>query len=1490
MLAKNYFAHKKILSCCVILGMSLNFLMAQAQVAKSDLSEATIIYDKRKITIPEFLGAGSDNMEAVGTCLGLTPETNTAWFTWEGATEGTLSFIIKPININSSDQLGFVLFRLENSPGTANTVIRCAIPCTTDAIGLQPGTNNFVIDDCSIYQNNGFLVPITMEQDKKYALMVENTSSAEGFTIEFGGDGDIVDLKADSLALVALYNSTGGNNWINNWDLSMPIDSWYGVTLTTSGCVEKIELSNNNLIGSFPDLRFDSLTVLNISQNSIRNLAELTGMPSLQNLNIANNFFTFDDLIPNESKAENYSYTPQKNVNLFFNRKDGLGCVGNFLIFENQSIELLIEEDEELNLNNYSWRRNDIVVEEGNNREFSITNVNEENGEGDWLCIITNDLLPDLTLITRPSSVRVSKEIPLELILAKTNGQKGEQICIDFQVNGFDSILVYQFPIEWDTQQLDYLEIRNFNSSISEGQSTVETEVATGILRHSWFDKELKLLTLPSKSTLFQVCFTLKTNIISSNDLSINIPTDDIVLEFYSQLENNVDECINPTFSFINQCRERDSLALVALWNATHENGPWINEWDLNMPMDNWHGVELNSEGCVEILELDDAIDLDAKTYRTNNMEGEIPEELASLRDLRFFSVSGNQLRGDLFSIATNWNKIENIGFWNSRFEGEIPSSIGDLSLLKQLTGSSFFRLTANLNDICRLDSLEELYFSSIRIADTIPNCISDLENLTSLGLSSCNLKGKIPVELSKLQDLNFLSLGGNQLEGEIPKELVQLQYLTSLLFEDNQLTGPIPEGIGLLQDLQELDLSTNQLTGQIPLDLQGLQNLRFLRLTKNQLSGNIPIELGQLQNLQKLDLSINQFEGGIPKILGTLEKLEELNLRNNLLTGDVPEELGNLIQLTRLWLHNNKLSGTLPQQLGELTNLINFRLHSNNLSSPISSQLSNLTNLQELTLQNNNFTYEDFSIFSDVSNLTVGPQKPFFKDTTYVGIVNNPLEINLAIDKNLNNNEYEWNKNEGAWAPDAANNLNTNRLIFPSIQPTDAGTYNAMVTNPDFPEAILESYPINIQVCNAEEDSMQLVLLYNATNGDGWANNDNWLSDQPIEDWYGINTNDFGCVGTIDLRNNNLTGTLPALNFNTLDTLILANNAISSTLPDLQLPLARVLDLSYNQLNGSIPSTIGGLIKLRVLNLSHNNLTNTIPPDIGDLCDLEELRLNNNMFDGLLPIEIIQLHNLQKGRVDFSDNMIETLVEQHAFLCPFGDSILMSNPGFDRFLSICNVKCVGDEWEMLDNFPWIADTLSTLDCPDNNCAYSYTQSGYVTIRGIEVIYTRSVCYTRLDPAEFLEIVNFYDCGGHLLESVTYTQEEYIALYQAIPQMEFELLEFTIKENCGQQARNSFTTSIKEVEVTDKVVSKTVGILPLKVFPNPTNEAIHFHQEADMDLSQMRCTNLWGQSIPFEVNNSGEITTLVFDNQPSGLYLLSIQGAERVYLTKFIKL
>ncbi|MBL7994178.1 fibronectin type III domain-containing protein [bacterium] len=79
----------------------------------------------------------------------------------------------------------------------------------------------------------------------------------------------------DSLALVAFYDSLGGNNWFNrtNWKTSAPIGQWFGVSIASSATLTRVSgiaLPNNNLQGRIPSAlgRMDSLKTLNLLETS----------------------------------------------------------------------------------------------------------------------------------------------------------------------------------------------------------------------------------------------------------------------------------------------------------------------------------------------------------------------------------------------------------------------------------------------------------------------------------------------------------------------------------------------------------------------------------------------------------------------------------------------------------------------------------------------------------------------------------------------------------------------------------------------------------------------------------------------------------------------------------------------------------------------------------------------------------------------------------------------------------------------------------------------------------------------------------------------------------------------------------------------------------------------------------------------------------------------------------------------------------------------
>ena len=193
-----------------------------------------------------------------------------------------------------------------------------------------------------------------------------------------------------------------------------------------------------------------------------------------------------------------------------------------------------------------------------------------------------------------------------------------------------------------------------------------------------------------------------------------------------------------------------------------------------------------------------------------------------------------------------------------------------------------------------------------------------------------------------------------------------------------------------------------------------------------------------------------------------------------------------------------------------------------------------------------------------------------------------------------------------------------------PTVKPTSTQTPTTTST----PSATSTPTPTPIPA-DAPQDLRPLIALYNATNGPEWGNNDNWLSDRPLYDWFGVKVNTDGRITGIHLGANKLTGILPPElgDLAQLEILDLSNASISGSIPREfgQLTELRELILEHNDLTGPIPHEIGHLPHLRHLNLAYNNLSGEFPPSIMASETLEDIDLRDNALIGSIPKDISQ-------------------------------------------------------------------------------------------------------------------------------------------------------------------------------------------------------------------------------------------------------------------------
>ena len=172
------------------------------------------------------------------------------------------------------------------------------------------------------------------------------------------------------------------------------------------------------------------------------------------------------------------------------------------------------------------------------------------------------------------------------------------------------------------------------------------------------------------------------------------------------------------------------------------------------------------------------------------------------------------------------------------------------------------------------------------------------------------------------------------------------------------------------------------------------------------------------------------------------------------------------------------------------------------------------------------------------------------------------------------------------------------------------------------------------VQPTGPDSDRAALIALYDATDGPNWTNRTNWLSDEPLEHWYGVTTDDDGRVTQLLLRENNLNGPIPAAvgNLTGLVRLDFQGNQLSGTIPSSLSNLAglEILLLYGNRFTGTIPSSLGNLSDLVELNLSSNDLTDVIPPELGRLTKLTYLSLRSNGLTGPIPSELGDMSSLR--------------------------------------------------------------------------------------------------------------------------------------------------------------------------------------------------------------------------------------------------------------------
>ena len=238
-----------------------------------------------------------------------------------------------------------------------------------------------------------------------------------------------------------------------------------------------------------------------------------------------------------------------------------------------------------------------------------------------------------------------------------------------------------------------------------------------------------------------------------------------------------------------------------------------------------------------------------------------------------------------------------------------------------------------------------------------------------------------------------------------------------------------------------------------------------------------------------------------------------------------------------------------------------------------------------------------------------------------------------------------------------ATTQISGSLLTIAGVAPGDA-TVTATATDPGDLSA---EQTVMVTVEEASMDREILTTFYIETDGAGWSNNSNWLSEGALGTWYGVTADDRDRVTHLELPDNSLDNSIPRelgglkqlvrldLNGNrhmegmiprelgdleNLEWLDLSESlffARGTLPPELgKLKKLKHLDLSeiifFGTEDPTIPSEWGDMESLERLDLSHVGLRGKLPPQLGNLKNLRWLDISYNVFQGSIPREFMNL------------------------------------------------------------------------------------------------------------------------------------------------------------------------------------------------------------------------------------------------------------------------
>ncbi|TGZ64578.1 hypothetical protein CRM22_006302 [Opisthorchis felineus] len=354
---------------------------------------------------------------------------------------------------------------------------------------------------------------------------------------------------------------------------------------------------------------------------------------------------------------------------------------------------------------------------------------------------------------------------------------------------------------------------------------------------------------------------------------------------------------------------------------------------------------------------------LEVLDLRHNRLEGNLPECLPSLKQLKSLFLKFNKLSN--ISGIENLKHLTCLVLGQNSLKNDLPDVIGQLTCLTtlDLSNNQITSLPENIGNCTALKSLNLQHNQLQRL----PNSIGNLRNLSKLSIKYNQLV-EIPQTLANCVLLDEFNVESNQLSS-LPNELLlSLPNLVNITLSRNHFTDFPTGGPGQFKNCisSRISSSRNMSYGRTlsyrmtttaygfrfpsPVsDLHHWSSVVELNLGSNRLT-SLPAEIGELQHLEVLELNFNQLRV-LPDEITKLSKLRILGLDSNELES-LPEDLSGLVSLQELNVLSNRLT-TFPRSVENLPKLKVIKAGENDIQR-LPAELGNMSALQELHLNDN--------------------------------------------------------------------------------------------------------------------------------------------------------------------------------------------------------------------------------------------------------------------------------------------------------------------------------------------------------------------------------------------------------------------------------------------------------------------------------------------------------------------------------------------------------